>query len=162
MPMRERNIAKSSNESANCENAKMTDHKNESNVGRPTKYNQKTIGRLCEALADGMPIRGACVVAGIGVTTLNDWRDIYPEIEERMNQARERFREKALQTIGKAIDNDDWRAAQAALKMIFPEYRDGTKIDVNAIAVSGGVALPEAERLKLLERHERAMLANDQ
>jgi hypothetical protein len=28
-------------------------------------------------------------------------------------------------------DNDDWRAAQAALKMIFPEYREGAKIDVN-------------------------------
>jgi hypothetical protein len=137
------------------------DDKNESNVGRPTKYNEKTLARLCEALADGLPIKSACVVAGIGVTTLAEWREKYPEIEERMNQARERYREKALQTIKKAIENDDWRAAVAALKLSFPEYRENMKIDVNAIAVSGtGVVLPEAERQRLLERHERAMLAN--
>jgi hypothetical protein len=95
------------------------------------------------------------------VTTLAEWREKYPEIEERMNQARERYREKALQTIKKAIENDDWRAAVAALKLSFPEYRENMKIDVNAIAVSGtGVVLPEAERQRLLERHERAMLAN--
>src|SRR5262249_15384432 len=130
-------------------------NKNESGVGRPTKYNQETIDRLCTGLADGLPIKGACVVAGIGVTTLNQWRDNYPEIEQQMNKARERFRERALQTIKKAIHHGDWRAAVAALKMIFPEYREGTRIDVSAIAVSGGVVLPEAERVKLLERHEK-------
>jgi hypothetical protein len=130
---------------------------NESNVGRPTKYNEKTIARLCAALADGMPIKAACVVAGIGVTTLNAWRDKHPKIEERMSQARERYREKALQTIKRAIANDDWRAAVAALKLAFPEYRDRAQVDVQ---VGVAVVLPEAERLKLLERHERAMLAN--
>ena len=133
-----------------------TDKLNESRVGRPTKYSEETIARLCEALADGMPIKAACVVAGIGVTTLNEWRDKYPEIEERMNQARERYREKALQTIKKAINNDDWRAAVAALKLIFPEYRESTQIGVQ---VGVAVVIPEAERVKLLERHERALLA---
>src|SRR5215472_4543412 len=98
-----------------------TDNKNESIVGRPTKYNEKTIARICEALGDGCPIKGACVAAGIGVSTLNEWRDKYPEIEEKMERARERLREKALQTIKKAFENGDWRAAQAALKLIFPE-----------------------------------------
>jgi hypothetical protein len=88
---------------------------------------------------------------------VNDWREKYPEIEERMNEAREQFREKALKTIKKAIDNDDWRAAQAALKLVFSEYRESTQIGVN---VGVAVVLPEAERVKLLERHERAMLAN--
>jgi hypothetical protein len=136
------------------------DEAKEPQVGRPTKYNEETIARLCEALADGMPIKAACVVAGIGVTTLNEWRDKYPEIEERMSQARERYREKALQTLKKAIANDDWRAAVAALKLSFPEYRENMKIDVNAVAVAGTVVIPEAERQKLIERHERAMLAN--
>ena len=129
----------------------------ESRVGRPTKYSEETIARLCEALADGMPIKAACVVAGIGVTTLNEWRDKYPEIEERMSQARERYREKALQTIKKAIANDDWRAAVAALKLAFPEYRDRAQVDVQ---VGVAVVLPEAERVKLIERRDRALLAN--
>jgi hypothetical protein len=39
-----------------------------------------------------------------------------------------------------------------------PTYADKpTQVGVN---VGVGVVLPEAERLKLLERHERAMLAN--
>jgi hypothetical protein len=133
------------------------DELNESRVGRPSKYSEETIARLCEALADGMPIKAACVVAGIGVTTLSEWRDKYPEIEERMSQARESYREKALQTIKRAIANDDWRAAVAALKLIFPEYRESTQIGVQ---VGVAVVIPEAERVKLLERHERAMLAN--
>jgi hypothetical protein len=136
------------------------DETKDSQVGRPTKYGEETIARLCATLAGGMPIKAACVIAGIGVTTLNEWREKYPEIEERMNQARECYREKALQTIKRAIDAPDWRAAVAALKLIFPEYRESTKIDVNAIAVAGTVVIPEAERQKLLERHERAMLAN--
>jgi hypothetical protein len=134
-----------------------TDESNGSQVGRPTKYNEQTIERLCAALADGLPIKGACVVAGIGVTTLAEWREKYPEIEERMSQARESYREKALQTIKRAIDAHDWRAAVAALKLIFPEYRESTQIDVN---VGVAVVLPETERVKLIERHERAVLAN--
>ena len=133
-----------------------TDESNKSRVGRPTKYNETTIARLCEALGDGMPIKAACVVAAIGVTTLNEWREKYPEIEERMSQARERYREKALQTIKKAIGNDEWRAAVAALKLAFPEYRDRAQVDVQ---VGVQVVLPEAERVKLIERRDRALLA---
>jgi len=44
-------------------------------VGRPTKFNNEVLGRLYSALADGMPIKGACIVAGIGVSTLADWRE---------------------------------------------------------------------------------------
>jgi hypothetical protein len=36
-------------------------------VGRPTKFNDATLDRLCGALADGMSIKSARVVAGIGV-----------------------------------------------------------------------------------------------
>jgi uncharacterized protein GlcG (DUF336 family) len=132
-----------------------TNELNESRVGRPTKYSEETIVRLCAALADGMPIKAACVVAGIGVTTLNEWRDKYPELEERISQARESYREKALQTIKRAIDAHDWRAAVAALKLIFPEYRESTQIGVN---VGVAVVLPEAERVKLIERRDRALL----
>lgn|SRR5262249_55308588 len=134
-----------------------TDDKNQSNVGRPTKYNEQTLACLYEALGDGMPINGACVIAGVGVTTLNEWRDKYPEVEERMSQARERFRKKALQTIGKAIDRDDWRAAQAALKMIFPEYRESQAINVNATAQAGFV-MAEPERVKLIEARRQLAL----
>jgi hypothetical protein len=143
-------------------NEKMhNDDKNEWSVGRPTKYNEKTMALFYEALADGLPLKGACLKAGVGVTTMNEWRQRYPEIEERAEQARERYRDKALQTINKAIKNDDWRAAQAALKMCFPEYRESTKIDVNAVAcASASPVITEAERIKLIERRDKALLEN--
>jgi hypothetical protein len=59
----------------------------------------ETIERLCGAVGDGMPIRGACVIAGIGVTTLQDWREKYSDLEERIVDAREHARLKGLQAI---------------------------------------------------------------
>src|SRR5260370_41486071 len=57
-------------------------------AGRPTKFNDATLDRLCAALADGMSIKSACVVAGIGVTTLADWRGGNPETERPFAQSR--------------------------------------------------------------------------
>jgi hypothetical protein len=53
------------------------------------RYEPDTIGRLGAGLADGLPIKSACLIAGIGVFTLADWREKYPELEERMAEARE-------------------------------------------------------------------------
>jgi hypothetical protein len=99
--------------------------------GRPTKYSHKVVERLCNGLADGMPIKGACVVAGIGVTTLAGWREKRPDIEERMDEAREVARQKALQAI-KAAGEKDWRAWAEWLRLTFPaDYRgSGNKVEV--------------------------------
>jgi hypothetical protein len=86
--------------------------------GRPTKYSQVVVHRLCGTLADGMPIRGACVVAGIGVTTLAEWREKHPRLEDRMSEARELARQNALQGI-KAASEKDWRAHVEWLKLTF-------------------------------------------
>lgn len=42
--------------------------------GRPTKLSTAVLNRLYAALEEGLPQRAACVVAGIGVTTLAEWR----------------------------------------------------------------------------------------
>jgi CRP-like cAMP-binding protein len=141
----------------------MPDHQlNESRVGRPTKYSEETVARLCKALAQGLPIRGACVVAGIGVTTLAEWREQHPGLEEQMNQAREAARQKALQSI-QAAGEKDWRANAEWLKLAFPaDYRgNANRIEVTANAcVSSGMVLTEEDRMRLLERREKALLAS--
>jgi hypothetical protein len=68
--------------------------------GRPTKYSQETIDRLCGALADGMSIKSARVVAAICAQTLSDWRKRYPGLEQRIKHARKLARRKALQEKG--------------------------------------------------------------
>src|SRR5262249_5785147 len=136
--------------------------KNESSVGRPTKYREAIVKRLCDALSDGLSIKSACVVAGIGVSTLSAWREQHRGLEERMTEAKEIARQKALQSI-KAAGEKEWRPDAGWLKLAFRSDSRGSanKIEVTATALAGcGPVLTEAERLKLLARHEKAMLAN--
>jgi hypothetical protein len=126
-------------------------------VGRPTKFNDATLDQLCAALADGMSIKSACVVAGLGVTTLKEWREEYPEVEERLAESREFARQKALQAI-KAAGEKDWRAYAEWLRLSFPGDDRGkaNKIEVSATAQAASIVLTEEERLKLIERQRAA------
>ena len=135
-----------------------TDGTDERPLGRPTKFNGETIGRLCTALSDGMPIKGACVVAGIGVTTLAEWRASQPELEARMSEAREHARQKALQAI-KTAGEKDWRAYAEWLRLTFPtDYRvSANKIEVNATASASTFVL-SVERQRELQERRRAAL----
>jgi hypothetical protein len=47
-----------------------------------------------------MPIKGACVVAGIAVSTLAEWREKHPQIKERMSETRERARKRHFKEYG--------------------------------------------------------------
>jgi hypothetical protein len=80
-------------------------------------------------------LNGACGVAGIGVTTLAEWRASQPDLEARMSEARERTRQKAPQAI-KGAGEKDWRAHAEWLRLSFPaDYRgSANKIEFNATA----------------------------
>jgi len=127
-------------------------------IGRPTKFNDETVERLCAAMADGMPIRGACIVAGIGVTTLNEWREKYPDLEERISEAREHARLKGLQAI-KAAGDKDWRAWAEFLRLTFPaDYRgSGAKIQVSALASVSGPVISEEKQREMQETRQRLL-----
>jgi len=114
---------------------------------------------LYSALADGMPIKGACVVAGIGVSTLADWREREPQIEDAMSEARECARQKALSAI-KAAGEKDWRANAEWLRLTFPaDYRNTSKIDVTARANAkvSGIVISAEEQRELQERTRRLL-----
>ena len=121
-------------------------------VGRPTKYSPEVVEMLRGALSDGMPIKGACIVAGICVTTLAEWREKHPELETRISEAREFARQKALQAI-QAAGERDWRAQAEWLKLAFPsDYRGSTKIDVSASASVSPVIVTPERRKELIAR----------
>jgi hypothetical protein len=127
-------------------------------AGRPTKYEPKTIERLCTGLSDGLPIKSACIVAGISVSTLADWREKYPDLEERIAEARETARHKMLQQIKRAAKND-WRAAAEWLRLTFPnDYRkpSSTSVEVNT-AVQMAVVCNEERRQELIKQRERLL-----
>ena len=109
-------------------------------AGRPTKYSPETVERLLAGLADGLSYKSACITAGIGVSTLADWREKYPELEVRMEEAREVARQKMLQRIKRASEND-WRAAAEWLRLTFPaDYRraSNASVEVNTAVQNGG------------------------
>lgn len=122
--------------------------------GRPTKLTPKVIANLCAALEDGMPQKGACIAAGIAVSTLAEWREADPTITERMEEARERARRQALQSVKKAALAGDWRAAAEFLKLMDSTYRTSAKIDVTGRATVSGVVFTEEERQRHIERRK--------
>jgi hypothetical protein len=107
-----------------------------------------------------LPIKSACIIAGIGVSTLADWREKYPKLEERMAEAREVARQKMLQRIKRAAE-DDWRAAAEWLRLTFPaDYRraSNTSVEVNT-AVQTAVVCDEKTRMELIAQRKRILKA---
>jgi hypothetical protein len=90
---------------------------------KPMKLNKKTMTRLLKAISNGCTLKSACVVAGIGEATLQEWRNTYPQVDERIELARERLREKMLEII-RINAPEDWRSAAELLKLSFSQdYR---------------------------------------
>ena len=99
----------------------------------PTKYTPETLDTLLAAIADGLTINQSCVAARISKQCFREWRERFPEFAEALEQAREQARQNALATI-KAAGAQDWRAAEAFLKLSFQkDYRAGhnTNVQVN-------------------------------
>jgi hypothetical protein len=131
-------------------------------AGRPTKYEPVTVNRLLSGLADGLTKEQACVAAGIGVSTLADWLERYPQLAQRVGQAREQARQKALAGIKKAGENGDWRALEAFLRLSFPkDYRRAdTRVEVTATAQQASViTISPEEQAKLAAAHARRVEA---
>ena len=124
--------------------------------GRPTKYNPETVSKLLDALRAGLTHKQACLACGIGQSTLADWREQYPDLEPRMEAAREEARQRALEGI-KAAGEKDWRALAEWLKLTFPEHRSGHSINVNATASAqqATVVVTEEKRRELQEKLAR-------
>jgi hypothetical protein len=104
-------------------------------------------------------------------TTVHHWKRADESFRQALARAREQQAEVWADEIVSISDDDlptHEAIGRARLRMqsrqwlagkFNPQFADKptTQVGVN---VGVGVVLPEAERLKLLERHERAMLAN--
>jgi len=95
------------------------------------------------------------LACGIDQSTLANWRERYPDLEPRMEAAREEARQKALEGI-KTAGEKDWRALAEWLKLTFPEHRSGYNINVSASAnAHQGVVITAEDRKRIQERMRR-------
>lgn len=60
-----------------------------------------------------------------------------------------------MRIIKTAALSGDWRAATEFLKLMYPEYRNSSRIDVSAHASVSGVTLTEEQRMELIEQRRR-------
>ena len=129
-------------------------NESKSKAGRKPLDKQKVTKRLLGFIESGLNIKQACAAAGLGVSTLREWRQDDSALEEQLEAAREVMRAKILAQI-KEAGKDDWRALECYLRLSFAEYRFGNSPQVN-IALQQNVALEERdpERAKLIEKLE--------
>jgi hypothetical protein len=127
--------------------------------GRPALYKPETVERLLDALRAGLTHKQACLACGISQSTLANWREQFPDLESRMDAAREEARQKALEGI-KAAGQKDWRALAEWLKLTFPEHRQSSSINVSAMATAQqatAVIVTEEQRQRLIALRERLL-----
>lgn len=132
----------------------------ENRAGRPTKYEPETVERLLTGIADGLTQKQACIASGICENTLAAWREKHPELEERLTQAREQARQKALAGIRAAGEGakGDWRALAEFLRLSFQaDYRRDASVNVSAAATvqRTDITCDEETRKKLIELREK-------
>jgi hypothetical protein len=85
---------------------------------RPSKYTPETVEKLLAALRDELSQKQGCLACGISESTFYERRREHPELEGKLNEAREQARQTALKAI-KTAGERDWKAHEAWLRLSF-------------------------------------------
>lgn len=139
-------------------------------IGRPTLKTPELSAEICRRVAEGEPLKNICRDPDMPAwTTVHDWRHAYETFRKELAKAREQQAEAWADEMPSISDDDlptHEANGRARLRMQSRQWLAGkynatyadkpTQIGVN---VGVGVIMPEADRVKMLERWERAQLA---
>jgi hypothetical protein len=143
----------------------------ESRTGRPTLKTPELCAEICRRLAQGETMQAILKEPGMPAwTTVHDWKQADESFRQALARAREQQAEVWAEEIMSISDDElptHEAIGRARLRMQSRQWLAGkynsqfadkpTQVGVN---VGVQVVLPEADRVKLIERHEKAMLAN--
>jgi len=88
-------------------------------VGRPTRYNQTIIDRICELVLDGQPIRFICSMVDMpSLATVMRWLRDYPDFAAMYAQAKEMYAHSVFDEIIHIADTCEPMDVQKAKLMI--------------------------------------------
>jgi hypothetical protein len=143
----------------------------EARTGRPTLKTPELCTLICERVAKGETLTAICNEPLMPAwTTVHEWKKADESFRQAFMRAREQQAEVWAEEIISISDDElptHEEIGRARLRMqsrqwlagkYNPTYADKpTQVGVN---VGVNVVLPEAERVKLIERRDRALLAN--
>jgi hypothetical protein len=143
----------------------------ESRTGRPTLKTPELCAEICRRISEGETMQAILKDPGMPAwTTVHDWKQADESFRQDLMRAREQQAEVWAEEVKTLSDDElDTHEAigRARLRMqsrqwlagkYNPQFADKpTQIGVQ---VGVSVVLPEAERAKLIERRDRALLAN--
>lgn len=100
-------------------------------MGRPTKYTDELVAKLCQAIELGATYELACNYAGITFETFRQWREKKPEFAARVHEAEGKATVKWLAKIEQAATDGAWQAAAWKLERRYPQQYGRTVQDHN-------------------------------
>jgi hypothetical protein len=149
-----------------------TDNKeHQSRTGRPTLKTPELCAEICRRISEGETMRAILKTPGMPAwTTVHDWKQADESFRQALARAREQQAEVWAEEIMSITDADlptHEEIGRARLRMQSRQWLAGkynsqfadkpTQVGVN---VGVAVVISEAERQKLIERRDRALLAN--
>lgn len=118
-------------------------------MGRPSKLTDDRVERILQALRAGNYLETAARYAGIGETTLHEWRHRYPEFRVAVEKARADAEARNVAVIQQAAAQT-WQAAAWWLERSFPA-RWGRRVEVDAQVTVGLADVFESIRREPVE-----------
>lgn len=90
-------------------------------IGRPTKYSQETVDKICELIARGMSLRAICVSADMPAGgTVHRWLAEHQDFQEQYARAREEqadhFAEEIIE-IADSVEAESAAVSKAKLQI---------------------------------------------
>jgi Bacteriophage Sf6, terminase small subunit-like len=143
----------------------------ESKTGRPTLKTPELCAEICRRISEGETMKAILKTPGMPAwTTVHEWKHADDSFRQALAHAREQQAEVWAEETKDLTDAElatHEEISRARLRMqsrqwlagkYNPQFAD--KPSQTQVNVAVGVVLPEAERVKLLERRDRALLAN--
>jgi hypothetical protein len=148
-----------------------TNKTNESRTGRPTLKTPALCSEICRRISEGETMQAILKAPGMPAwTTVHDWKQADEPFRQALMRAREQQAEVWAEEIMSISDDDlptHEAIGRARLRMqsrqwLAGKYNQQFADKDRGLQVNVGVqvVLPEAERIKLIQRRDRALLAN--
>jgi len=143
----------------------------ESRTGRPTLKTPELCAEICRRISEGETMQAILKDPGMPAwTTVHDWKKADESFAKALARAREQQAEVWAEEIMSITDDDlptHEAIGRARLRMQSRQWLAGKynqqfadKPSQTQVNVGVQVVLPEAERQRLIERRDRALLAN--